>query len=333
MPRGHLPGGRRADHGPPGADPEDVDDRRHRAGHGEGCSTTPDVIRKKFRSAVTDSGREIRRGDDKPGVSNLIDILAVATQRTPGEIEVAYEGSGYGDLKRDVGEAVVELLTPVRERYLELRSDEGELLRLLSVGADKARAASAADARGDVRADGVREAGPLVIRTLAIAAAVFARRDRRRSPALHRRRPRGDLRRLRGRPRRGGVGDRDRDRVGGRAVRPRGHRRPPVDARQPPGALHRPLRALGRRARGRAVLDPRLAVRERAARARPRDLGGVDAATRRHDVASAPGCRTTPRRCSCSRCSSSRSSGSPTRSATARATTRSRSPSSGRSAC
>ena len=103
-----------------------------------------DVIRKKFRSAVTDSGREIRRGDDKPGVSNLVDILAVATQRTPGEIEVAYEGSGYGDLKRDVGEAVVELLTPVRERYLELRSDEGELLRLLSVGADKARAASAA---------------------------------------------------------------------------------------------------------------------------------------------------------------------------------------------
>ena len=103
-----------------------------------------DVIRKKFRSAVTDSGREIRRGDDKPGVSNLVDILAVATQRTPGEIEVAYEGSGYGDLKRDVGEAVVELLTPVRERYLELRRDEGELLRLLSFGADKARAASAA---------------------------------------------------------------------------------------------------------------------------------------------------------------------------------------------
>ncbi len=103
----------------------------------------PDVIRKKFRSAVTDSGREIRRGDDKPGVSNLVDILAVATQRTPGEIEVAYDGAGYGDLKRDVGEAVVELLAPVRERYLELRADEPELLRLLSVGAEKARAASA----------------------------------------------------------------------------------------------------------------------------------------------------------------------------------------------
>jgi tryptophanyl-tRNA synthetase len=103
----------------------------------------PDAIRKKFRSAVTDSGREIRRGDDKPGVSNLVDILAVATQRTPGEIEVAYDGAGYGELKRDVGEAVAELLAPVRERYLELRADEPELLRLLSVGAEKARAASA----------------------------------------------------------------------------------------------------------------------------------------------------------------------------------------------
>jgi tryptophanyl-tRNA synthetase len=102
----------------------------------------PDAIRKKFRSAVTDSGREIRRGDDKPGVSNLIDILAVATQRSPGEIEVSYEGGGYGDLKRDVGDAVVELLTPVRDRYLELRADEPELLRLLALGAEKARSAS-----------------------------------------------------------------------------------------------------------------------------------------------------------------------------------------------
>jgi tryptophanyl-tRNA synthetase len=103
----------------------------------------PDVIRKKFRSAVTDSGREIRRADDKPGVSNLVDILAVSTQRTPEDVEAAYEGSGYGDLKGDVGDAVVELLAPVRERYLELRADEPELLRLLAVGADKARTASA----------------------------------------------------------------------------------------------------------------------------------------------------------------------------------------------
>jgi tryptophanyl-tRNA synthetase len=103
----------------------------------------PDVIRKKLKTAVTDSGREIRRGDDKPGISNLIDVLAVATGRTPGEIEVAYEGIGYGQFKADVGEAVVELVAPVRERYLALRPDEPELLRLLAAGAEKARAASA----------------------------------------------------------------------------------------------------------------------------------------------------------------------------------------------
>jgi len=102
-----------------------------------------DAIRKKFRSAVTDSGREVRRAADKPGVTNLVDILSVATERTPEDVERAYDGAGYGDLKRDVGEAVVELLTPVRERYLQLRADEPELLRLLASGADKARVASA----------------------------------------------------------------------------------------------------------------------------------------------------------------------------------------------
>jgi tryptophanyl-tRNA synthetase len=103
----------------------------------------PDTIRKKLRSAVTDSGREIRRGDDKPGISNLIDIFSVATGKSPGEIEVEYEHAGYGRFKEDVAEAVAALLTPVRERYLELRADEGELLRLLRRGAEKARAASA----------------------------------------------------------------------------------------------------------------------------------------------------------------------------------------------
>src|SRR6186997_25264 len=107
-----------------------------------GLLDPPDVVRKKFRSAVTDSGREVQRGDDKPGVSNLIDILSVASGRTPVEIEAHYGDSGYGQFKQDVGEAVVELLTPVQERYAELRADEGELLRLLALGADKARAAS-----------------------------------------------------------------------------------------------------------------------------------------------------------------------------------------------
>jgi tryptophanyl-tRNA synthetase len=102
-----------------------------------------DVIRRKFRSAVTDSGREIRRGDDKPGITNLIDILSAATERTPGEIETAYDGTGYGQFKADVGEAVVALVAPVQKRYHELRADEGELKRLLAQGAEKARDASA----------------------------------------------------------------------------------------------------------------------------------------------------------------------------------------------
>jgi len=103
----------------------------------------PDLIRKKFRSAVTDSGREIRRGDDKLGITNLIDIFSVATAKTPGEIEVDYKHAGYGQFKADVGEAVVEMVAPVRERYLELRGDEGELRRLLAAGAERAREVAA----------------------------------------------------------------------------------------------------------------------------------------------------------------------------------------------
>ncbi len=102
----------------------------------------PDVIRKKFRSAVTDSGKDVRRGDDKPGVSNLIDILSVATGDAPEAIESRYGDSGYGQFKQDVGDAVVAMLEPVREHYVALRADEEELLRLLAVGADKARAVS-----------------------------------------------------------------------------------------------------------------------------------------------------------------------------------------------
>ena len=77
-------------------------------------------------------------------MSNLIEIMSVATGDSISDIEARYDGSGYGQFKEDVGEAVVELLAPVQERYAQLRSDEGELLRLLALGADKARAACAA---------------------------------------------------------------------------------------------------------------------------------------------------------------------------------------------
>jgi tryptophanyl-tRNA synthetase len=103
----------------------------------------PDTIRKKFKTAVTDSGREIRYDpDEKPGVSNLIEILSVSTGRPIEEVESSYDGQGYGALKDDVGEAVVELFAPIQERYAELRADEAELRRLLRVGADKARETS-----------------------------------------------------------------------------------------------------------------------------------------------------------------------------------------------
>jgi tryptophanyl-tRNA synthetase len=103
----------------------------------------PDAIRKKLGSAVTDSGREIVRSEDKPGVTNLIDVLAVARGTDPAEIVREFEGAGYGDFKQAVAEAVVELLAPVRERYAELRPDQAALEEALAAGAEKARAIAA----------------------------------------------------------------------------------------------------------------------------------------------------------------------------------------------
>ncbi|HEY1355871.1 MAG TPA: tryptophan--tRNA ligase, partial [Solirubrobacterales bacterium] len=100
----------------------------------------PDAIRKKLGSAVTDSGREVVRAADKPGVTNLIDILAVARGVGPEAIEAEFAGAGYGDLKKAVAEGVVDLLAPVRERYDQLRPDEGALDAVLAAGAERARA-------------------------------------------------------------------------------------------------------------------------------------------------------------------------------------------------
>ena len=103
----------------------------------------PDTIRKKFKSAVTDSGKEVRYDPtEKAGIANLIEIMAVATGEPVAAIEQRFDGEGYGSFKEAVGEAVVELLTPIRERYEALRADERELQRLLGVGAEKARRAA-----------------------------------------------------------------------------------------------------------------------------------------------------------------------------------------------
>jgi tryptophanyl-tRNA synthetase len=101
-----------------------------------------DVIRRKLKSAVTDSGREIRHSGDKPGVANLIEIMTVATGETIAEVEARYDGQGYGAFKEDVAEAVVALLEPFQQRFAEVRADPGELRRLLALGAEKAAAVS-----------------------------------------------------------------------------------------------------------------------------------------------------------------------------------------------
>jgi tryptophanyl-tRNA synthetase len=127
---------------------------------------TADQIRKKFKSAVTDSEREVRYDPQtKPGVSNLLEIMSVATGDTIDDLITRFQGAGYGDFKEAVGESVVELLAPIQERFAALRADERELQRLLAVGADKARRACEPtlelmyERMGFVRAEGGRYFG------------------------------------------------------------------------------------------------------------------------------------------------------------------------------
>ena len=103
----------------------------------------PAAILKKFKRAVTDSDGEVRFDRaEKPGVSNLIEILAACTGRTPQKVAAEYRQ--YGPLKADAGEAVVEILSPIQHRYHELMGDKAELSRLLRTGAEKARAVASA---------------------------------------------------------------------------------------------------------------------------------------------------------------------------------------------
>jgi tryptophanyl-tRNA synthetase len=103
-----------------------------------------DTVRRKIKRAVADSGREIRHDlESKPGISNLIELVTVATGETIQEVEARFDGQGYGEFKESAGDALVELLEPIQARYRALRSDPAELDRLLSVGAEKAREASA----------------------------------------------------------------------------------------------------------------------------------------------------------------------------------------------
>ncbi len=111
----------------------------------------PAAIEKKLRRAVTDSGSDIVRAPDKPGVTNLIDIIAASRNVAPDAVEEEMQSTrGYGDLKAAASEAVIEMLAPVRERYEALRADEDTLQDMLAAGAEKA-SVIAADTLADVR--------------------------------------------------------------------------------------------------------------------------------------------------------------------------------------
>jgi tryptophanyl-tRNA synthetase len=105
---------------------------------------------KKVKSAVTDSGSEVVRSPDKPGISNLIEVLAVVRGSDPAEVEAQFDGQGYGAFKQTVGEEIAAFLAPVRDRYVELRPDEAALEATLQEGAERARAI-ASDTLADVR--------------------------------------------------------------------------------------------------------------------------------------------------------------------------------------
>ncbi|HEX2428559.1 MAG TPA: tryptophan--tRNA ligase [Gaiellaceae bacterium] len=98
----------------------------------------PDEIRRKFKVAVTDSGREIAHAEDKPGISNLIEIMTVSTGESIDDVVSRYDGQGYGAFKTDVADAVIALLDPFQRRFREIREDAAELHRLLARGAEKA---------------------------------------------------------------------------------------------------------------------------------------------------------------------------------------------------
>jgi tryptophanyl-tRNA synthetase len=104
----------------------------------------PKVLEKRIKSAVTDSGSAVRYDpDEKPGVSNLLEILAATTGRDIRDVEAEFAGAQYGTLKTAVAEAVVELVRPLQERYAELERDPGEVSKIIAGGAERAQAIAA----------------------------------------------------------------------------------------------------------------------------------------------------------------------------------------------
>ena len=137
--------------GRPGARIKDLQDPARKMSKTIGGTGTlwvldePKVLTKKVKSAVTDTGREVVHDvEAKPGISNLLTVLAVVTDSDVATVQAQFEGKGYGDFKGAVAEAVVELFAPVRARYAELMADPAELDRVLAGGAARAREVAAA---------------------------------------------------------------------------------------------------------------------------------------------------------------------------------------------
>ena len=102
----------------------------------------PDTVIRKFKRAVTDSGNEVRYSEDKPGVSNLIDIYRAATGKTVEEVEREFDGKGYGDFKLAVGESVVSVLKPLQERFASLSADKAYIDNVIKTNAERANYAA-----------------------------------------------------------------------------------------------------------------------------------------------------------------------------------------------
>ena len=107
-----------------------------------------DVIAGKIKAAVTDSGREVRAGEDKPALSNLLTIFSLVSGESVADLEERFSGMGYGDFKKALAEAVINNLAGTRERYFELMADPVELSAQLSIGAEKATAVAAVTMAG-----------------------------------------------------------------------------------------------------------------------------------------------------------------------------------------
>jgi tryptophanyl-tRNA synthetase len=116
----------------------------------------PEINTKKIKSAVTDTGREVIFDvENKPGISNLMTIYSVVTEKSISAIQDEFAGKGYGDFKAAVAEATVEYLRPMRDKALELLKDEGELIRILNNGADKARVLASKTLKDSYKALGI----------------------------------------------------------------------------------------------------------------------------------------------------------------------------------